>query len=221
MLTTAATHKHFRGERCPFISDVFIDTRVFECSCHAWGSHRNWRQWSCCLQDGGEPAVRATTVLGTDISISTRTEYKDLLQWKLLHCPQPVVVAWCGPRSSSCQTCHIHCKFLSSVVDVGFINSVVVSASWSQPVSTPSANFLSNRIIYTKTWTLPQVIKNTPCCRCLFFLWFKEYKMLWLDPSRIEYPSEHRYNAVIAQPVCFPGTFGNVLWREWWKWWKI
>lgn len=162
MLTTAATHKHFRGERCPSISDVFIDTRVFECSCHAWGSHRNWRQSSCCLQDGGEPAVRATTVLGTDISISTQTEYKHLLQWKLLHCPQPVVVAWCGPRSSSCQTCHIHCKFLSSVVVVGFINSVVVSASWSQPVSTPSANCLSNRIIYTETWTRSRWLKTHP-----------------------------------------------------------
>lgn len=34
--------------------------------------------------------MHATTVLGTDISISTWTEYKHLLQWKLLHCPQPV-----------------------------------------------------------------------------------------------------------------------------------
>lgn len=38
--------------------------------------------------------------------------------------------------------------------------------------------------------------------------------MLRLDPSRMEYPSKHRYDAVVAQPVCFQGTFGNVLWRD-------
>lgn len=34
-LTTVATQKRLRGEACPFISDVFIDGRVFEHSCHA------------------------------------------------------------------------------------------------------------------------------------------------------------------------------------------
>lgn len=157
MLTTAATHKHLRGKQCPFISDVFIDTRVFECSCHAWGSHRNWRQSSCCRQDGGEPAVRATSVFGTDISISTQTEYKHLLRWKLLHCPQPVV-------TTELDVDHALPLVRPATSIANFSLALwmlaLLTRWWCQPsvwpVSTPSANFLSNRIIYTESWTLPR-----------------------------------------------------------------